>query len=822
MYHLHLSRHLRTLAFLTVLAAVLAAGGGLWWANSTGLPPSWRAAIEREIGKHGAHVRIGGLSYLPFRGLSATDVAVYSDPGCTSEISRLQRVLLDFDKTRMARGEMRLSKLVLDNARLDLPINPDDPASDRLQVERATGTLLMPGKRRLEIRNARGVIEGIEVELDARLVGYQQDGDGGGGEKQVGKRRQLLARIIAELNQWRFDHAQPPRLSIRIESDANDGGSLASGIALTARGVEKNGHMLDELTCEAELSGDLLTVTGLRARDGRGELDGRVDYDISDRHGRFDAHSSLDILALLKAWTGIEASGGVLVGGSQKIETQGEFRVDGENRPQLHLTGRADCGSVIVRGVLFERVESLFAWRENELFLRDVRLTRPDGVATGKAMIQWPLVRLALESTLPAQTYKPLFTGQPLEDVIDDCADRKGASLHVSLEGGFDATDHHSWAYTGSGKIKNMNYRGVPLNAAGCRFALSHHELDFFDGEITFNYQKYPLREAFGGPAEGSAKIGRIRFNADDKTVDVERVAGTVWAAPLVRLFAPQVADSLEVYRFHRPPELKGNGAVDVTPRGRTALDVSFSSSNSADYVFLGEKVTLAKPSGKVAIRGSRVSVNDLECQTFGGPVRARFDVNGAKTGGEMSWTRLDIPALCSTYGFTMKGGGEFTGRIDFSITGGKVETMTGEGLFALDKTELFSVPMFGPLSPLVGGVLKDRRAGFERAKNAFCTFTIRDGILRSRDFHTSTTSLTFAGDGEVDLARRTVDMTMRMNARGLLGLLTLPLRPFYGMFQFRGTGPLRDPEWENVMFTAPPPEQDQHLKDPPKARIVR
>jgi hypothetical protein len=154
-------------------------------------------------------------------------------------------------------------------------------------------------------------------------------------------------------------------------------------------------------------------------------------------------------------------------------------------------------------------------------------------------------------------------------------------------------------------------------------------------------------------------------------------------------------------------------------------------------------------------------------------------------------------------------------------MTGGKVETMVGEGLFALEKTELFSVPVFGPLSPLISGVLRDRRAGFERAKDGFCTFRISDGILRSNDFHTRTASLNFAGEGEVDLSARTIDMTMRMNARGLLGLITLPLRPFYGMFQFRGTGPLRKPVWENVMFSTPSAEQDQLLRDPPKARIV-
>jgi hypothetical protein len=73
-----------------------------------------------------------------------------------------------------------------------------------------------------------------------------------------------------------------------------------------------------------------------------------------------------------------------------------------------------------------------------------------------------------------------------------------------------------------------------------------------------------------------------------------------------------------------------------------------------------------------------------------------------------------------------------------------------------------------------------------------------------------------------VDLTARTIDFTARLNARGLLGLITLPLRPFYGLFQFRGTGPIDKTVWENVHFTSPPEEQnDLLLAPPPKARVV-
>lgn len=822
MYRLHLTRNLRSLVFLLLAAAVPVAAAALWWANRTGLPDSWRAAIERGLGSEGLHVEVGALSYLPLRGVMATGVRVYSDERRLHEISRLERVLMDFDKTKLARGDFRLNKIELRNATLTLPMDPDDPAAGTLDVSDAHGTLLMPGNRRFEIRDARGLISGIEVSLDARLTGYRNQGDAAEGKSEAGKRRRLLTRIVSELDQWHFEAGKPPSMRVFLEADANDRNSLTARMTLEARNAEKNGHRLESLSAAMELTGDLLTVTRLNATDSRGALDARVDYDIGDRDGRFDLESTLEVAPLLAAWFGFSMPGRIVIGGSQTVDAEGEFRIDEENKPRVHMTGHLSTEAMMLRGVLFDTAESAFAWRDGVLFLRGARLGHQEGEATGKAMIQWPSVRIALRSSLPARVYKPFFIGQPLERVIGDFGEREGAAFDVRLEGGFDATDRHSWAYAGGGSVRNVSYRGVPVDAADCGFSLSHHELDFFNGTVVFNYQDYALRKDFKGPRSGTAKVGCVRYVSERKEVEVEDVRGEIWAAPLVRLFAPKVADSLEIYRFHRPPLLKGSGVVDVTPRQRTSLDVSFSSAGAADYRFLGENLTLARPSGKVAIRGPQVKVSDLKLDAFDGPVAADFEFSGkGRLGGELSWTKLSIAALTSTYGFQMKGGGVVTGRLEFSMQDGNVATMNGGGLLALEKTELFSVPIFGPLSGVISTVVNDRRAGYERAKNAFCTFQIRDGILRTHDFHTATNSLTFAGDGEVDLSKRTIDMTMRMNARGLLGLITLPLRPFYGMFQFRGTGPLNDTVWENVMFTAPPDEQKELLQAPPKAVVV-
>lgn len=822
MHHQHLTRNLRSLAFLLMVAAGVTLVATLWWANHTGLPDSWRTAIERAIAKKGVHVTIGRLSYHPLQGVVASKVRVFSDAAQLHEISRLESVILDFDKTKLARGFIDLTKIQLKDAELSLPINPNDPAAARLEVTGANGTLLMPGGRRFEIRNARGKIAGIAVNLDARLIGYQQTAESAPNTSQMEKHRELLVRVIDGLKQWHFSADHPPLLRIAIEGDANHPAELRAKLALLATNVEKNQHVLNEVSAEAEIAGDLLTVTALHAEDARGSLDGHLDYGIGDREGRFDVRSSLEIPRMLEAWLGMPPLHDVAINGRQTLEAAGGFRVDAHGIPQVQMTGHARCEAVRVLSVDFDVVQSAFSWRDGDLYLRDVRLARPDGEARGKVLMQWPLVRLALETNLPIAVYRPFFINQPLEQVLNDFSEHKGSEVGVTLEGGFDTNDPVSWAFTGHAGVKNVSYRGVPVNSAECQLALSHRELDFSEGTVVFNYQNYGLREAFNGPKQGTVKVGRIRYDAPNRIVEVEAVEGSIWAAPMVRLFAPKVADSLESYRFHHPPEIKGSGVVDVGPQGRTALNIAFNCSSAADYRFLGENLTLERPSGKVAIRGDRVLVEDLKLHAFDGPIAGRFDFQGrGKLTGDLSWTKLSIPALAATYGFQLKNGGDVTGRLDFSIQNERVDTMTGEGLFALEKTELFAVPMFGPLSPLISGVLNDRSAGFERAKDAFCTFKIKDGVLSTNDFKTATTSVVFVGDGAVDLKERTLDLTMRMNARGLLGLITLPLRPFYGMFQFRGTGPLKDPKWENVMFTAPPEGQNELLVPAPKARIL-
>lgn len=822
MFRFHLVHNLKTVVWLILFALIPLAAGVLYWANKTGLPDEWRQAIEQEISKHGAHVQIASLTYEPLRGFVAKDVRIYAEPERIHEISRLERVQLVLNNSRLARGEFRLSKVELRNARLSLPVDPKNPSGESLHFSGLYGTILMTGERLIEIRDARGKVGGVQVALSARLLGKDSYKRGSEDESNDGRRREMIARILEEIQHWDFGTEAPPKIWVNLSGDFSDRSSIKADFQIDAPSIQKKQYRLLDVSAKGSLAGYLLNISSFSGRDQRGTLSGHAEYQLLTREGRFDIDSSIEIPRLLKSWLEAPVNVELLIGGKQQIQAAGDFNLAIPSKPKVHLTGHALCESIMFRGMAFDSLETWFSWQDGSLFLRDINLTRPDGAATGKLLMEGSKVRISLHTTLPAPLYEPFFPGQPLEKVVGDFSENKDPSTEVFLDGSFDTKDRYAWEYTGHGTVRNLSYRGVPVKSAQCKFTLNHHELDFRDGTVIFDYSDYPMRRAHGGPAQGTATVGRVRYDGKDKTVEVEAVKGDIWAAPMVRCFAPKIADDLEQYRFHSPPSLRGSGIVDVTPRGRTDLTVIFSTPGLANYKFLGEDLTLRAPKAKVVIRNNEVAISGLTLQTFDGEVTGSFLHSGkSKLSGELSWSKLAMPGLSSTYGFEMKGGGLITGRIEFAITRGDVSTMSGKGLIGLEQGELFSVPIFGPLSGVMSKVLNDEQAGFERANSAFCTFDIRRGILSTSDFQTATTSVTFAGDGEVDLSKKTIDFTIRLNARGLLGLLTRPLRPFFGLFQFHGTGPLDQTVWENVQLTPPPEGQKEILLAPPPRALV-
>lgn len=828
MRRLRIIHRLRTLAALLGFCALLAVAGLLWWANQTGLPDSWRTEIEKALAAQGLHADIESLRYRPLRGIEAAEVTVYADQTRQRVVAQVNAVEVVVDRTKLARGIVRVRRLDLRGGSLRLSMDPDDPHSKVLDVRHASGRVLMPGGRRLEVIDARGEVGGIRIEFQALVLGYRPSADRSdqAGEEARLYRRQILARVIEMLEPWRFDRAAPPVIQIRVEGDLDDPRSVRADLALKGENLEHGGVALERIAARGEMRGRLLVLDSLEVEDAGGALRGRLEFDMATRDGRFDARSNLALPVLLReakaaAWLrrfSFEAR--------PDLELRGTVRWPEDEAPSFQITGHLKAQDLRFGSYSAARIESDLSWNGTHTFLDKIVLTRPDGTLRGRVLIAPDLVRYEVSTDLRPSVWRSLFDTVPLGKILADFGETDRTTVEARISGRFKPGSPHEWMSEGTARANHMSYRGIPFREARVTMDLDHDFLDFTKGEVLFDYGAYPLRKAYRGPSSGRATVGRVRFNREPSTLTLEGIQGDFWPAPVLRMFLPTVADHLEEYRFHRPPELRAGGVIGLF-RGASKTDfrVTCRSTGAMNYRFAGKDLKLSGLSTTVLVKPKVTEVRDLAFRLFDGPMRGSFDIlpesGGQRLQGELDWTRLSMPELSEACGFETKAKGKVTGRINFSHKGKGSEGLDGEGLIALEEGELFSVPIFGPLSPVLSAVLANRKVGFQDARDAFCTYQIEDGVLRTNDFLTTTPSMVFTGDAVADLNRSMLDMTIRMNARGLLGVITLPLKPFYGLFQFRGTGPLREPKWDNVMFTSPPESQKESLFDPPRANDV-
>ncbi|MGB6223389.1 AsmA-like C-terminal region-containing protein [Haloferula sp.] len=807
------------LGFLAVLTAV----GGLWWANHTGLPEAWRTKIEEALSARGLHADVASLRYRPLRGIEAGEIVIYADSSRHRVVARMHELLLDVDRTRLSRGEVEIDRIDLAGARISLAADPMIPDSETLEITQAEGRIQMSKGRQVEIKNASGMVGGVRLEFDGLIKRYLPRPHPTPDEIELARaqRRKLFNTIIEALEKWGPESSKPPVIRIKASGDLEEPSTMRATIEVQGTGLKTHALIINSLNIQAELRGSTIAVHEADLRTQNGHLLGRLEFDTWRRTGSFEMNSSLDITALLQSLDLPLPERMPDLGKAPSIGASGTF-AEVDDQWKLKLMGQFDLTEPHFEHLSADRVASAFSWDGSQLFLDDLRIEDGKQALDGRVFVTPEKVLYEAKTDLPPSFWQNAVRIQPLGTILNTFTATPDTTVAIDFRGSAVPGDKHAWTFEGNAAATNISYRGVPANRARVTLDLSHERLDFIDGEVEFDYRDYPLRIAHGGPATGDISVDLIRYDREPGTVTIRKLTGAAWPGPIVRTFLPSLAENLEKYGFHSNPGLKADGVIGVKHGiPKTDLTVRFATRKNADYEFLGALLEAEAPQGTVRVLPEKVEISDLSFGLFGGLVRgtlASRTQGESRVSGELDWTRISLPGLAKAYEFESQPKGQVTGRLDFTLLGQNVSGLSGAGHIALENGELFEVPIFGPLSTVISAVLGRRQAGFQEANEAFCTFSLEKGILNTLDFRTATSSIVLTGDAIVDLGKKTMQMTVRMNARGLFGVITLPLRPLYGFFQFRGIGPIEEPEWTKVMFTKAPAQQEETLLEPPKA----
>ncbi len=804
--------------------------GGVYYINQSGINDEWRERIALELENLGIIADFKTLRFEITKGLVAKGVRIYSDEKREDIIAHLEHLVIDVDKTKLMRGKFRVHNIALKQADISLPIDPDMPNGQRLVVSELQGEMFLPDRSTVEARNIEGSLAGIRISMDARLWSEQlsQDPSQESFKELRTKRLKFVADLIEEIRKWQWPVETPPHLKLYIESNTDNPKTARLDFALNATEIKKGGLTLHDVELDGDFNNSIITLDRLSCRDKSGTLTSKAAYHPATRTAKFEAQSTLHLQMICRQLFGLHFISELTYTNPPAVSCTGTIQLREGSGAEVAVSGSISIDDFSFLGSRFESLQTDFSTHGNDVFLTQLHAVHEQGELKGRILFKDQTIQYEAQSTLPASSYMPFLGESGIGKALEQAQFKQDSIIHISARGTMNRKKLTQWEAQGYAKIDNFSYKQSALNSLSGHFELSELHSNFKDIKADFNYDDYALKLAYEGPSSASVSAAAIYLNRVDGMIHIENIAGTAWPAPIVRLFVPNVADHVEGYRFHRPPNLTANGTFGIRNNSEaTHFAVNVNHPGSMDYKFIGEPLNLGRLQANVLITGEFVDVSNLSFYTFEGACSGKlrfYTAHPEKSGyaGDIQFRRLHLKEIGELYKFENAERGLLTGRIDFTGDGSEMRKFNGDGSLALEKGNLFSVPMLGPISKLIGAVLRDKNPTEEKAKDASCTYIIRDGVIFSNDFQATTRSLKFTGEGSIDLHKKEIDLLMRMNARGIFGFIAMPLRPFIGLFQFVGTGPISAPEWKTTLFTNPN-EGNEHpiFKKPPKADII-
>jgi hypothetical protein len=120
---------------------------------------------------------------------------------------------------------------------------------------------------------------------------------------------------------------------------------------------------------------------------------------------------------------------------------------------------------------------------------------------------------------------------------------------------------------------------------------------------------------------------------------------------------------------------------------------------------------------------------------------------------------------------------------------------MSGNGKVEVTNGDVFAIPVFGPISEILGTILPG--SGYSIARKATASFAIKEGIIHTEDFNAAGKLFAMVGHGDLRFLDDKLDFDLRIDPMGPGVLLT----PVYKLFEYKGEGSLKKPDWHPKRF---------------------
>jgi hypothetical protein len=759
---------------LTLFAIFLAVTlGALWYASNRGFTSKWRRYVTEEFRKRGLEVTLRRLTLDPLRGIVAKEVRIYDARDKRRTLAVIDEMVLQINFANLIRGQPFLDALDLVDANLSLPLNPEKPRGQKIEIARLNGRLFLPPQQ-IYLAYADAEVFGLHVNASGRLIHPQAFGLLANSRKALS--RDLVSRVIEEINAIKFEGA-PPVVSVTFSGDLAEPDQVFVELAFWAERLRRQRYVLKNLYIGASLRGGALDLKQLVATDAVGELRLSGLWEPVSQRIQLQLRSNIDAAGLARACLEIPWLDDFVFYAPPAMDLRLDMTLG--DKPGFLVTGQLATGKFAYRSVVFEHAETGFSWNGTQWSLRDARLARgPGEEATGDALQVAGDFRARLTSTLNPKALRPLVS-DAMSETLRQFEFPQPPRLTLEARGPL--PDMDSLRVDGEAALGPASFRGVPAEKAR---ATLHYE------NRVLSLAPFHLERSEG---EGS---GNLYFDFRRDEIRFDKVHAHVNPPEVAMWIDPNLVNDILPYHFIRqPPNLLIDGLVQTKGGPTTRLAIQVDAPGGLDYTFLKKNLSFPKLNGKLLFTSDHLKISELSASLFGGVLSGGADISLVRAHpghqAKVVLNDVDFASLTKLYFDYDNSHGRLNGHYDFTGQGEDARTMEGGGQLTVTDGNVFAIPFLGPLSGILNGIVPG--LGHDVARQAGSTFTIANGVIATDNLTIIGKGFGMLGHGQLYFLDDRMNFDMRITAQGLPGVLLFPVSK---LLEYTADQKLSQPQW--------------------------
>jgi hypothetical protein len=299
---------------------------------------------------------------------------------------------------------------------------------------------------------------------------------------------------------------------------------------------------------------------------------------------------------------------------------------------------------------------------------------------------------------------------------------------------------------------------------------------------------------------EDGEGTGAIRYDFRNRQVEIKNCKTKLKVQPVALIISNKLAEYTAPYLFLKPPTLAIEGWVDLETQKKTDLKVNIEAPAGMLYVFLGKTIKIDNLSAELRQQGKSLKVKTRStAHLFDGGLDGNIQVALEENPSYLADFQLsnqDFGEMMLAYFDNKEVKGRYSATASLRGKLHDMATITGWGSVSVKDGTLYPIPVFGGLSQILNAIIPN--LGYSQASAADSIFEFKDGNIHMSKIDIHSSGFAMIGNGKYDYMKDAVDLSMRVNIRGLIGAAFYPLSK---LFEYRGTGTLKETVWEAKAF---------------------